>query len=193
MNFNNVEEIISKSKEYFNIAEEKTIKMFENYMKKCNYSELEETTENSQINQEEVRLIGISDYDDLKKLFSQRGFYIILTDYVPKQINNCTLSVNIGKYTVKAVYRGECAELRKRVESHIFNTKHNKNNDKPYDICMKLEEGKQGIDIDSEKYKLYKFYIIQHKMKSSLSPQRKCMEKAFDNLFNKPVACKDNN
>lgn len=169
------------------------------YINDVNYYNLAINPNHSNRSEDDVNIIRISRYKDLEKLISGIGFYIILTDYRYSD-NKCKLSIRPEGINVKAVYRGHSYTLRERVESHIFNTKYNekraekKRNNKyttNFDICMKLEEGKQGVDIDETKYKSNVFYIIQHKMNNSNETQRKIMEKVFDKKYDKPIACMD--
>ena len=87
--------------------------------------------------------------------------------------------------------------MKNRVESHLFNEKYKQNGKKGnYENCMKLEkdsngEYKQGINIDDCKYDEISFYVIQHKMNDSKQFMREAMEKAFDDIYNKPIACRD--
>ncbi|MDC4251940.1 hypothetical protein M3X99_13070 [Clostridium perfringens] len=167
-----------------------TIERFKNFINDIDYSSLKVKSKNNNYG-EDVSLIKIDKHSDLDKLIYGVGFYIILTNYRYKE-NECNFEVSPEGKKVKAIYRGHCNRLRKRVESHLFNTKYNINKDNTnFECCMKVIEGQQGIDRDDKVYKNYIFYVIQHKMRNSNISQRECMEYAFDEKFNKPYACKD--
>jgi len=145
-------------------------------------------------------------HSDLDDITGAAGFYIILTDY-PIENNNCMLS---GHENLRAIYRGECGTIRKRIQSHLFNTQYKedyecrktdyKNSEKGkgkefyepfWPACLKPEPGVNGIDIDNEKYKNSEWLVIVHSMKGSSQEVRQQAELAFDEVFGKPVACRE--
>lgn len=195
----NIKDVIEDSTKLYERYINKVEVLLSKYISEINYSNLIINPNHSNRSKDDLSIIRISSYKDLEKLISGIGFYIILTDYRYSD-NKCKLNICPEGINVKAVYRGHSYTLRKRVESHIFNTKYNekrteqKRNKKyttNFDICMKLEEGKQGVDIDESKYKSNVFYIIQHKMNNSNETHRKLMEKVFDKKYGKPIACMD--
>lgn len=145
---------------------------------------------NLYLEQEKVDIFKLTTSEDLNQLITGTGFYVILTDCKFKD-NKCSL---IHKKKYKAIYRGEGSKLRLRVMSHLFNDYYNDNNGGTnYDVCIQIEAGETGINIDKDPYNRYEWYVIQHKMSGSNSLTRKQVEQAFDNIFKKPFACHDKN
>lgn len=143
--------------------------------------------------------------EDLDKVTNGPGFYIILSSYDIKD-NPC--KVSFGEFV--ALYRGECATVRKRVQSHLFNdnyqSEYNKRKEtyekkqqnstkKFYEpfwpACLKLQPGVNGININKDTYNSYKWLVIVHEMKGSSQAVRKQAELAFDELFGKPAASRE--
>jgi hypothetical protein len=58
--------------------------------------------------------------------------------------------------------------------------------------CIKIKAGVNGIDIDHEEYKNSDWLVIVHNMKGSSQGVRQQAELAFDEVFGKPAACRDN-
>lgn len=147
-------------------------------------------------------LFKMETYDDLKKLHSGPGFYVILTNY-KNDDNNCKLIIN---NEIKAIYRGHCSHLKHRIESHLFNKKYNEEYSKrrtekekkgekfsevPFNACIKIDPNVNGIDIDDKLYSGYKWYVIQLKMPGSSRLIREQAEQAFDEVFSKPLASRE--
>lgn len=152
-----------------------------------------------------IKIHEIACHEDLAKATNNPGFYIILSSYKVK-CNSCNFSFN----DLVAIYRGECEKVRKRIQSHLFNKlyqlEYNKRKEKyqkkhststkPFyeqfwPACMKLEPGVNGININKIQYNSYKWLVIVHEMKGSGQPVRKQAELAFDELFGKPIACRE--
>ena len=146
----------------------------------------------------------LRNHDDLNSIIDTAGFYIILTDYALDN-NNCRLVANGN---LRAIYRGECHKIRKRIQSHLFNTKYKKDyedrkrkyqskykgkefHEQFWPACLKLKPGVNGINIDQPQFKNSNWLVIVHCMNGCKQGVRKQAELAFDELFGKPVACKE--
>lgn len=145
---------------------------------------------------------------DLKGVTSGPGFYIIMTNHPVSGNNACRLTANGG---LRAIYRGECGAARKRIQSHLFNTQYSSeydqrrstymNNDKNkgkafyepfWPACLKIKEGVNGINIDTDnEYNRSVWMVIVHDMKGSSQEVREQAELAFDDVFGKPIACRE--
>ena len=153
-----------------------------------------------------ISIISLKKPKDIENIISGAGFYVILTDF---NINDNQCCLTKTKY-IKAIYRGECSTVKKRIQSHLFNSKYKesyeerkrkyldkqKNKGKEYyepfwPACLKLGNGSNGIDIDKE-YKNNDWYVVVHGMKGSSQEVRVQAELAFDDVFNKPVASREN-
>lgn len=132
----------------------------------------------------DIQIVEINNESDLNKVIYGNGFYIILTDQ-PFVDNECTL-----KYKgLKAIYRGHSYFTKKRIKSHLSNDDYNskrKSGEPHYKVCIKLEDFVNGININQEPYKNWKWIIIVHKMPKSTEIVREQTEKAFDKIFKKP-------
>lgn len=189
---NSMEKIIEESKklekEALNEPKQKIRCELSTYFRDINWQKLNQND----------GLFKIEKYDDLKGLKSGPGFYVILTNYKETE-KNCTLAIN--KNT--AIYRGHCSNLRRRVESHLFNKKYNeeyfkrradkekkgeKFSEVPFNACMKIDPEVSGININDETYSKYEWYVIQFKMPLSSQFIREQAEGVFDELFGKPFA-----
>lgn len=172
---------------------------FHSYLENLNSSGLtfEALSKNSQ-----VAVCNVSDHKSLSAIYSLQGFYIICTDH-NIQGNKCNFILE-DKYT--AIYRGECSSVRRRVESHIFNSIYRnlyetrKNNklsqggkfsEPYYGACMKVDPSISGINIDEAPYCQSNWSVVVLKMPYSSSIVRKQAELAFDYLFGKPVASRE--
>lgn len=134
-----------------------------------------------------IQILEIKSENDLDKIIYGNGFYIILTNY-PVKINNFILEYN----GLKAIYRGHSCRVKKRLYSHLANNEYNSKakNEKYgtfYKACLKMgEDGINGININQEPYKNWRWSVIVHKMEGSSSLMREQVEKAFDIKYNKP-------
>lgn len=144
----------------------------------------------------------------LKGITSGPGFYIIMTNHSVSGDNACRLTANGG---LRAIYRGECGTAKKRIQSHLFNKQYKSeydqrksayhNNDKnngkdfyepPWPACLKIKEGVNGINIDTDnEYSCSDWIVIVHDMKGSSQEVREQAELAFDDIFGKPIACRE--
>lgn len=144
--------------------------------------------------------------DDLKQIHSKEGFYIILSDR-PVDGNTCSLAH--GKF--RAIYRGECGTVRKRIQSHLFNSHYNMDFNRRsssyladpkykgksfYEVhwphCLKLDAGGlSGIDIDKEPHSNYQWVVLVHQMPGSSQRVRQLAEMAFDIAFGHPAGSRD--
>lgn len=172
---------------------------FRSYLVELNSSGLtfEALSKNSQ-----VVACNVSNHNSLSAIYSLQGFYIICTDHNVTD-NNCNFSLE-SKYT--AIYRGECSSVRRRIESHIFNStyqklyeerkknklsKGGKFSEPYYGACMKVDPLVSGINIDEVPYSQSNWSVVVLKMPGSSSIVRKQAELAFDALFGKPVASRE--
>ena len=153
-----------------------------------------------------VESIQVSQRADISAVSRRSGFYIILTDY-PVDENSCQLAAG----GLRAVYRGECSEVRLRIMSHLANSAYRlhleqlanrylqdpKNAGKVFykDIwphCMKLEKGgRSGIDVEVPPYSDHQWLVLVHSMVGSSQGVRKIAEAAFDEAFGHPAASRD--
>ncbi|ASV31486.1 hypothetical protein CJ263_15390 [Maribacter cobaltidurans] len=132
----------------------------------------------------DIQIINVETEDDLDKAYYGRGFYIILADQQFEE-NKCLFEFR----GLKAIYRGHSYFTKKRLLSHLSNEKYKstrKSNEPNYKVCLKIEDKVNGININQEPYKNWKWIVIIHKMKNSSKIIREQMEKAFDNVFQKP-------
>jgi hypothetical protein len=130
----------------------------------------------------------VSSFDEMEKVYSGTGFYLILTDYSAAE-NPCSLEVE----GLKAIYRGHCYTVKSRLKSHLFNDQYRstlKSNAVRYDVCLKLD-GSNGINIAQPPYNAYRWRVIVHKMKSSSKMIREQAEHAFDAVFSRPLGSKE--
>jgi hypothetical protein len=78
--------------------------------------------------------------------------------------------------------------------SHLFNLDYNKNSSKyktKYTVCLKIEDGVEGININQQPYSDYSWKIVVHKMKDSSKMIREQAELAFDNIYNRPLKSRE--
>lgn len=137
----------------------------------------------------EIQITEVKNEDDLNKIIYGVGFYIILTDHTFED-NNCKFEYN----NQKAIYRGHSYFSKKRLLSHLANDKYNrerKKNEPNYKVCLKIETGKNGININQNPYKNWNWIVIVHKMKDSSKLMREQAEKAFDKVHNKPCKSRE--
>lgn len=150
--------------------------------------------------------ITITSVADLDLVYRGQGFYVILSDRVVDG-NLCRMR----RGTLRAIYRGECADVRKRIQSHLFNSRYNasynerssryvanpKNRGKHFyeahwPHCMKLDlGGPSGINIDEPPHSEYHWHVLVHKMKGSTQQVRKIAELAFDDTFGHPAGSRE--
>lgn len=187
----NMKDILEETHKEYYIFRENTMNKFSDYINKLNYENLEINKNHSTRSKDDVTIVKIEKHDDLSDLIYGSGFYIILTNYYIEE-NNCNLELDVNNTKVRAIYRGEGRRLKKRVESHLFNDKYQGNRDGTnYEVCIKIGDGNQGINIDKVPYNGSDFYVIQHKMTDSLSFERKIMEEVFDKKYNRPVCSRE--
>ncbi|MDC7701414.1 hypothetical protein [Vogesella indigofera] len=150
--------------------------------------------------------VHLTSPEDLKRVYSGQGFYVILSDR-PVDGNRCQL--NHG--TLRAIYRGECRTVRKRIQSHLFNAQYNANYEERsfryvadqkktrssfyephWPHCLKLDlDGPSGVDIDQAPHSDYKWFVLVHRMKDSSQRVRQLAELAFDDVFGHPAGSRD--
>ena len=141
-------------------------------------------------------------YDDLSSVYSSPGLYIICTSFTMPE-GECTFRLEGG---LQAIYRGECASVRRRLESHLFNEqyRHGYENRKAaklntdgkfsepyYGACIKINPSISGINIDQGEYANHSWAVVVLKMYGSSSALRKEAELAFDHSFEKPAASRE--
>ena len=137
---------------------------------------------------EEVMSFDVADLSDLKGLPYGPGLYVIFTDY-QKDSNPCKLEL----CNLKAIYRGHCYTVKKRLFSHLLNNHYRSMlpaNGVRYDVCLKLD-GANGININIAPYSSYKWRVVVHKMPRSSKLIREQAELAFDHVFGRPLGSKE--
>ena len=159
------------------------------------------TTENLSRN----RLVdsrNLNSHEDISSVYSSPGLYIICTSFSMPD-NDCTFSLEGG---LQAIYRGECATVMRRLESHLFNEQYrngyenrkaakldfgDKFSEPYYGACVKIDPNVSGINIDQGEYANHSWAVVVLKMFGSSSALRKEAELAFDGLFGKPPASRE--
>ena len=141
-------------------------------------------------------------YEDLSAVYGSPGLYIICTSF-PMEDNKCTFRLQDG---LRAIYRGECATVMRRLESHLFNERYRNGYDNRkvkklgtggkfsepyYGACIKIAPSVSGINIDQGEYANHSWAVVVLKMFGSSSALRKQAELAFDDLFGKPAASRE--
>lgn len=131
---------------------------------------------------------SIASLADVDGMYYGTGLYVILSDYQAEQ-NKCSLIID----DLKAIYRGHCYTVKKRLKSHLFNEHYRRNLSERgvrYDVCMKLDD-KNGINIDSSPYNNYRWKVVTHKMRGSSKMIREQAELAFDEVFGRPLGSRE--
>ncbi len=133
----------------------------------------------------EIQIVHLKSEEDIKNVYSGTGFYVILSDnHFPE--NNSEFIYQDRK----AIYRGHCYSVRKRITSHLANKFYNET-EYLYKVCLKINPGENGINIGQEPYKNWGWTIIVYKMKGSSKVMREQAELAFDNVFGKPCKSRE--
>ncbi|ABV85970.1 hypothetical protein [Shewanella pealeana] len=134
------------------------------------------------LNKSGIKLTPIESHDSLLSVRYGSGLYLILTDYI-KDSNPCNLEIG----ELKVIYRGHGRRIRKRVESHLYNSKYtNKSDGTNYTVCMKLNDD-NGINLNEKPYSDYKWAVVQHPMTDSSKTMREQAEQGFDEVYNMPI------
>ena len=128
-----------------------------------------------------IKIIELKKFDDLKQLSSNPGFYVILTDYELSN-NTCKCIYKCNNKVVKAVYRGEANNRKERITGHLFNDEYSGEDTK----FMTINDD-NGININKEPYCNYIWYVLMCSMNESNQQIRRCVERAFDSVFEKPM------
>ena len=131
---------------------------------------------------------SVSTCIDADATYYGTGLYVIMSDYQIDQ-NKCSMIVD----GLKAIYRGHCYTVKGRLKSHLFNNKYRQNLPERgvrYDVCMKLDD-KNGINLDELPYSNYRWKVVIHKMKGSSKMMREQAERAFDEVFGRPLGSKE--
>lgn len=170
------------------------IKIFKDQINQLNISilnDIKEHFENVNYNQSstDIQILKVRNEEDLNNILYGEGFYIILTNQEFNE-NKCTFEFE----NQKAIYRGHSYFTKKRLLSHLANKTYLKvrtNNDPLYKVCLKVEDGVNGINIDQEPYKNWQWTVIVHKMKNSSKTIREQAEVAFDELYGRPCKSKE--
>lgn len=151
------------------------------YLKSCDYN----------LNSKNYQVVDLKNFDDLKKVYSGRGFYVILTSKNFAD-NECQFKFS----DLTAIYRGHSYNLKNRVMSHLFTTQYKakestatyKSN---YTVCLKIEDGVNGIDVDKQPYSEHLWKVIVHRMKGSTELIRQQAEQAFDDIYKQPIKSRE--
>ncbi len=142
-----------------------------------------------EIANEDIQITKIESESDISEIYASPGFYIILTDYKFDD-NECNFTFN----NQTAIYRGHSYFSRKRILSHLANDfyKNNRNAGEPnYTVCLKIEDGVDGININKKPYNNRNWTVIVHKMRNSNKLIREQAEFAFDAAFGKPCKSRE--
>ncbi|MFD2943259.1 hypothetical protein [Flavobacterium notoginsengisoli] len=169
----------SKSKIRMQAEEQRIRTNIIGYLKECNYASPSSS----------FQVIDIKNLKDLQAIYSGPGFYILMTD-LKFEDNNCLFQHD----DFQAIYRGHSYFVKDRIMSHLFNLDYNKNPSKhrtKYTVCLKIEDGVEGININQQPYCNYSWKIIVHKMKDSSKMIREQAELAFDCIYNRPSKSKE--
>jgi hypothetical protein len=171
--------IIKESKIRIQEEEQRIRAKIIEYLKECDY------TSHSNY----FQVLDIKHLHELQEIYYGAGFYILMTD-LKFEDNNCSFEID----NFKAIYRGHSYFVKDRIMSHLFNLDYNKNSSKyktKYTVCLKIEDGVEGININQQPYSDYSWKIIVHKMKDSSKMIREQAELAFDNIYNRPLKSRE--
>lgn len=171
--------LIINSNEILNNAINKIRKDFVNHLKDIDYSSNNGTFE----------IYSIKNIEDVNHIYTGPGFYIILLD---QKFDDNESVFSFANHS--AIYRGHSYSVRDRIKSHLFNSEYNLSDfkNKPrYTVCLKFEDGIQGINLNDEPYCNYSWKIIVHKMKGSSKLIREQAELAFDVIYGRPFKSKE--
>lgn len=133
----------------------------------------------------DFQIIELNSEEDIRSVYSGPGFYVIFTDHsFPDNISNFSYK------SKKAIYRGHCHTVKKRINSHLANENYKLNNSY-YDVCLKVNPGENGININQIPYKNWGWTVIVYKMRGSSKVIREQAELAFDTVFGKPCKSRE--
>ncbi|MFI0430684.1 hypothetical protein [Mariniflexile sp. HMF6888] len=137
----------------------------------------------------DIEITSIKSEKDINQIYASPGFYIILTD---NEFDDNECSFKFNKQV--AIYRGHSYSTRKRISSHLANDTYNQNRklgEPNYTVCLKIENGVNGINIDNLQYSNWNWTVIVHKMRNSNKLIREQAELAFDAAFGKPCKSRE--
>ncbi|MBX2948115.1 MAG: hypothetical protein KF704_02460 [Crocinitomicaceae bacterium] len=137
----------------------------------------------------EIQIIPIKSKADIDKIYSGIGFYIILTD---KSFDDNQCTFNCKNHT--AIYRGHSYTTRQRVLSHLLNKIYRasrKSTEPDYKVCLKIEDGVNGININKKPYNKWEWTVVVIKLRGSNKLIREQAEIAFDSVFGKPCKSRE--
>ena len=133
----------------------------------------------------DIQIVNLNSEEDIQKVYSGTGFYVILAK---QQFSDN--SSTFAYQERKALYRGHCYSVKKRIMSHLANNRYNESNSL-YKVCLKVNPGENGVNIDQEPYNSWGWTVIVHKMKGSSKVMREQAELAFDSVFGKPCKSRE--
>ena len=136
-------------------------------------------------NDKAIQIITLKSENDIDNAIYGSGFYIILTDNIFSD-NKCNFKIN----NQTAIYRGHSAFVKDRLKSHLSNNKY-KETKSTYEVCLKIEDGVNGININEKPYNSWNWTVVVHKMRNSNKLMREQAEYAFDELYNKPCKSRE--
>lgn len=143
---------------------------------------------NSDING--LELLHIKKINDLDPVTKNTGFYIILSNIdLPK--NKCKFEILVDNILYKAIYRGEATDKHSRLIGHLFQQQYQGNHVNFMNVAY-LDRTYNGIDVDHPPFNKFNWIVIQFKMNDTCRSTRIQMEKAFDEVFNRPIFSKEN-
>lgn len=144
-----------------------------------------------------IKVEKITKVEDLEKIPSRPGIYLIFTNYQDPSIqdNKCTLTLQ-SDTKAKVIYRGESYKVSNRLESHLFhNTYHQElrkqsGRSDNYAVCLKINNENINLDKASVVSEA-NWYVAYHGLPSSNRFIREIAEKAFDSVYHKPICSRD--
>lgn len=176
-----MDEIIKSYKLKLQEIEDNTRTEISNYLSSCDYS----------LKSKKYQIVDLKNFDDLNKVYYGAGFYIILTSLIFSD-NECQLKIS----DLTTIYRGHSHKVKDRIMSHLFSTQYKLKESTSkypsnYSVCLKIEDGVNGIDINEKPYLECKWKVIVHKMKGSTELIRQQTELAFDSIYKKPIKSRE--
>lgn len=171
---------LSKIKELSYNYENEIIKEFKEFFKVL----IDEKNSEISIKDKKIQFKKIGNLNDLKKLYNNPGFYVIISNFNIEN-NDSKFTINQDGKELKAIYRGEANSRRDRLTGHLFRSEYS-GTDKNF---MKIGND-NGINIDKAPYCDYEWFVMSCSMQDSNQQIRRCMEKAFDLVYEKPIYSK---
>jgi hypothetical protein len=176
-----MDEIIKKSKLKLQEVQDSFKTEIVNYLQSCDYT----------IKSKKYQVVDLKSFDDIQNVFAGVGFYVIMTS-----MNFADNESQLKFSDLTAIYRGHSYKVKDRLMSHLFSNKYKTKESTSkypsnYSVCLKIEDGVNGIDIDQKPYSEHKWKVIVHKMKGSTELIRQQTEHAFDDIYKQPIKSRE--